>query len=173
MTFDQMREMFEAYTGTSDQVDSVQLALWFNEAQMDLAYDLGPLESAELETDEEGCVRPGEDWLTLIGCDLPFRRLPDGRLQLEGETAGKRIYYRRIPKALSGTNGSEESELLPALHYLPALFAASRYWDVESEGDGEESKHASKWLSYYYQGKNLAKARLELARGQLEGWYVY
>ncbi|MBQ6808474.1 MAG: hypothetical protein IJP07_04855 [Firmicutes bacterium] len=173
MTFDQMREMFEVYTGTSDEVDSIQLALWFNEAQLDLAYDLGPIESQELLPDEEGCIRPGKDWLTLLGCDLPFRRLTDGRLQLEGEAKGKKLYFRRMPRLLTGTDGTEESELLPALHYLPALFAASRYWDMESEGDGEESTHASKWLSYYYQGKNLAKARLELARGPVDGWYVY
>ena len=41
MTFAQMREMFEAYTGTGDEVDSAQLALWFNEAQLDLAYEPG------------------------------------------------------------------------------------------------------------------------------------
>lgn len=173
MTFDQMREMFEAYTGTRDEVDSTQLALWFNEAQLDLAYDLGPIQSMELIPDEQGRIELGQDWLTVVGCDLPYERLADGGLHISGAWEGKKIYYRAVPQPFTGTNADEESELLPALHYLPALFAASRYWDMESQGDGEESNHASKWMSYYYQGKNLAKARLELSRAQADAWYVY
>jgi hypothetical protein len=53
-----------------------------------------------------------------------------------------------------------------------AMFAASRYWDMESEGDGEESNHAGKWLSYYYQGKNAAKSRLPGASFDVTGWTV-
>lgn len=172
MTFAQMQEMFEAYTGTSEEVDSAQLALWFNEAQLDLAYDLGPVQALDLVLDEDGLVSVEEDWLTIVGCDRPYSRMPDGRLQLEGTPTDGKIYVRRIPTALTGLDSTEESELPKALHYLPPLFAASRYWDKESEGDGEESNHASKWLTYYYQGKNLAKARLELVRNPVEGWIV-
>lgn len=40
MTFSELCESFIAYTGAVGQVDDAQLALWFNEAQLDLAYDL-------------------------------------------------------------------------------------------------------------------------------------
>ena len=40
MMFSELRESFIAYTGAVGQVDDAQLALWFNEAQLDLAYDL-------------------------------------------------------------------------------------------------------------------------------------
>ncbi len=172
MTFEEMKRLFEAYTGTDEEVDSAQLALWFNEAQLDLAYDLGPIQCQGIELDEDGYIRPGGSWLTVVGCDLPFSRRLDGRLAVEGDAAGKCIYFRQTPALLTGTDSEQESELPEVLQYLPPLFAASRYWDMESEGDGEESNHASKWLSYYYQGKNLAKARLELAKSPVEGWYV-
>ena len=172
MTFAQMREMFEAYTGTGDEVDSAQLALWFNEAQLDLAYKLAPVQAVDIVLDDDGLVRLEEDWLTVVGCDQPYSRTLDGRLRLEGSSTEGKLYVRRIPTALTGLDGGEESELPKALQYLPPLFAASRYWDKESEGDGEESNHASKWLTYYYQGKNLAKARLELVRSPVEGWIV-
>ena len=37
MNFGQMKEAFTAYTGIIDEVDAVDLAFWFNEAQVDLA----------------------------------------------------------------------------------------------------------------------------------------
>lgn len=173
MTFGELRTLFESYTGAVDEVDSTQLALWFNEAQLDLAYELGPIQSMEFNSDGTGCIQPGENWLTVVGCDLPYQRMPDGSLRPEGDGSGKKIYYRTAPALLTGTDSQEQSQLLPALHYLLALFAASRYWDMESQGDGEESTHASKWMSYYYQGKSLAKARLEMSRGPLLQWFVY
>lgn len=167
MNFGELKTLFESYTGISDDVDNAQLALWFNEAQMDLAYDLGPVLSLAVSAGDND-LAPGEDWLCIIACDIDYIQLPDGKLRF-GPGSG-RIYYRAAPQAFSGTDSGEESDLPAALHYLPALFAASRYWDTESEGDGEESNQAAKWLGYYYQGKNLARNRSLSAQQYIEGW---
>ena len=171
MTFEEMKEAFETYVGMSDQVDNAQLALWFNEAQLDLAYELGKVESESISVSAGENYQPGLYWLRIVASELPFRREPDGSLTFEEEGDGK-LYYRAIPTDMSGTDSSQESELPLALHYLPPLFAASRYWDMESEGDSEESSHASKWLSYYYQGKNLAKARLDQSSWDIGRWEI-
>ncbi len=169
MTFGELKTLFESYTGIADDVDNAQLALWFNEALLDLAYDLGPVESAEISAaDNDYC--PGEHWLSLVACDIPYTRLPDGKLRF-GSGSGK-IYYRAAPQAFNGIDHDQEGALPKAAHYLPALFAAARYWDTESEGDGEESNQAAKWLSYYYQGKNLARARSLAGQSQIGAWRV-
>ena len=41
MSYEEMRAAFDSYTGAADMVDNAQLALWLNEAQLDLAYELG------------------------------------------------------------------------------------------------------------------------------------
>lgn len=166
MTFGELKTLFESYTNISDDVDNAQLALWFNEAQLDLAYDLGPIKTVAATG---GDFRPGADWLTVAGCDAAYTLLPDGTMRL---SEGGNIYYRCIPAAFTGTDSDQESELPAALHYLPALFAASRYWDTESEGDGEESNQAAKWLGYYYQGKNLARARALAGQQPPARWQV-
>ena len=147
MTFAQLTAAFETYTNVSDQVDAAQLALWFNEAQLDLAYELGAVETRQLELTPGALLRPEADWLRVVGCELDYKRQPDGSLLFPNGGSG-RLFYRRQPRPFSGIDSDQVSELPEALHYLPALFAASRYWDMESEGDGEESGHAAKWLSY-------------------------
>ena len=82
MTFSELCQAFTTYTGAVDQVDNAQLALWFNEAQLDLAYDLGPVSTLELEVGAGDCYRPGADWLCITGCELFYQKLPDGRLRL-------------------------------------------------------------------------------------------
>ncbi|MBR5430483.1 MAG: hypothetical protein IK116_08180 [Firmicutes bacterium] len=171
MNFAELAQAFTAYTGAVDQVDNAQLALWFNEAQLDLAYDLGPVSRLELNAAAGDTLLPGADWLCLTGCDLEYRRLADGRLLFPAGGQGC-LYYRALPPAFTGVNGDQESTLPAPVHYLLALFAAARYWDMESEGDGEESAHAGKWLSYYYQGKNLARSRLPGSRSDAEQWTV-
>ena len=171
MTFSELCQAFTTYTGAVDQVDNAQLALWFNEAQLDLAYDLGLVSTLELEVGAGDCYRPGADWLCITGCELFYQKLPDGRLRFPEGGRGA-ISFRALPSAFSGADGSAESSLPEPVHYLMAMFAASRYWDMESEGDGEESNHAGKWLSYYYQGKNAAKSRLPGASFDVTGWTV-
>lgn len=98
MAFSELCESFIAYTGAVGQVDNAQLALWFNEAQRDLAYDLH-------------CAPPSD---------------------------------------FSGTNGNQISELPKPVHYLLAMFAASRYWDMKDDG-----RLAANWMCRYYQDKNI------------------
>jgi len=169
MTFGELKTLFESYTGIIDDVDNAQLALWFNEAQLDLAYDLGPVASADISAADND-YSPGGDWLAVVACDIPYTRLPNGKLRF-GSGSGK-IYYRAMPEAFTGIDDGQESGLPRAAHYLPALFAAARYWDTESEGDGEESGQAAKWLGYYYQGKNLAKARSLTGQNPIDRWQV-
>lgn len=171
MTFSELCEAFTTYTGAVDQVDNAQLALWFNEAQLDLAYELGPVSTLTLNAAAGDSCLPGSDWLRVMGCDLDYVQLPDGRLRFTRGGQGG-LYYRALPAAFSGADGSQVSALPQAVHYLLALFAAARYWAMESEGDAEESAHAAKWLSYYYQGKNTACSRLPAARMDLGGWTV-
>lgn len=171
LTFAEMKEAFETYIGASDQVDNAQLALWFNEAQLDLAYDLGAVTTLELNLAAGDQLSPEQDWLRLVDCDLEYRRQADGRLVFPRGGQG-RLYLRLMPTAFTGANNSQLSPLHPALHYLPPIFAASRYWDAESEGDGAENAQAAKWLSYYYQGKNLARSRLHQAGVELDRWQV-
>lgn len=171
MKFSELCQAFTAYTGAVDQVDNAQLALWFNEAQLDLAYDLGPISTLELELAPGDCLRPGTDWLVITGCDLEYQRLPDGRLRFTKGGRGA-LSYRALPPAFSGADGDQKSPLPEPVHYLLAMFAASRYWDMESEGDAEESAHAGKWLSYYYQGKSVSRSRLPGAGFDVKGWTV-
>ena len=171
MKFSELCRAFTTYTGAVDQVDNAQLALWFNEAQLDLAYDLGPVSVLELEAAPGESCLPGADWLCVTGCELDYVKLPDGRLRFSEGGRGD-LFYRALPPAFSGADGDQESVLPEAVHYLLALFAAARYWDMESEGDGEESAHAKKWLSYYYQGKNVARSRLPGAFFDVSGWTV-
>ncbi|MBR2783546.1 MAG: hypothetical protein IKD93_05085 [Firmicutes bacterium] len=171
MKFSELTELFAAYTGAEDQADNARLALWFNEAQLDLAYDLGPVSVREIAAEPGFRLHPEADWLCVAGCELDYIREADGSLLFPAGGRG-RLFFRRLPQAFSGTDGDQESELPRAVHYLLAVFAAARYWDLESEGDGEESAHAGKWLGYYYQGRNLARSRLPGVYNDLRGWRV-
>lgn len=167
ITFRELKEMFESYTQTDGEVDNVQLALWFNEAAVDLAYDLGPVERHEIA---EQVMEPGNDWLRVVACDAEYVKRPDGVFLFEEE--GGYIYYRVMPKLYLGIADDEDCGLSSALRNLPALFAAARYWDTESQGDVADSNQAGRWLNYYYQGKALALTRLEEARLEMESWLV-
>lgn len=171
MNFSELREAFETYTNATDEVDAAQLALWMNEALLDLAYELGPVKKIEVEVEAGEEYQPGIEWLRVVHSDIDFCRQPDGALKFLTGGSGK-IYFRELPTPFSGTDSGQQSGLHPALHHLPALFAASRYWDQECDGDAEESSLAAKWLSYYYQGKNLARARLDNASWDIDSWRV-
>lgn len=171
MNFEQLTSAFETYTSTEGEIDAAQLALWMNEALLDLAYDLGPVQVQSIEVVAGETLAANSNWLRLLDCDLAYQRQPDGSLLFTQGGAG-RLYYRSLPTLFSGSSDTETSDLHPALHYLPALFAAARYWDSICDGDGGESTLASKWMSYYYQGKNLARARLHCASWDVTGWSV-
>jgi len=64
--------------------------------------------------------------------------------------------------------------LHPLLHDLLPLFAASRYWDRESEGDREETGHGTKWMEHYMRRKALllSKAMHLFGHEKPERWVV-
>ena len=53
-----------------------------------------------------------------------------------------------------------------------ALFASSRYWDKESEGDSEESNHANKYMGYYLNGKKTALNKMSFGGDKPKYWTV-
>lgn len=168
MEFSKLVEAFEAHTGLSGQPDAAVLAIWFNEAQADLALDLGPVKRLDFAAGAAEYDLPA-DFLALIegSCTLT----PDNKLRFAA-AAPRTIYYRALPAFFDGVDTSQESELDPALHALLPLWAASRYWDQESEGDYEESGHANKWMNYYLQAKQQATKRLARRGGGLERWQI-
>ena len=167
MNFGELSDLFINYTGAEGDVDSAQLASWFNEAQLDLAYDFTRAEELTLADSE--IILPS-NCLRIVDCSSSYSVLPTGKLMVDSIPAI--LYYTPIPEAFTGTNTMQESALPGAIHYLLAMFAASRYWDLESEGDAEESGHANKWMSYYLQGKAAAKSRLNTFGIKLDKWRV-
>ncbi len=170
MNFGQMKEAFESHTGITDEIDAHELALWFNEAQLDLAWELAEVQKEDIPAANSGFVPP-QNWLAVIGSNKLYRLTPDGQIIFE-EGGDAELYYREIPQSFSGTDDQETSALHVGLHYLLPIFAAARYWDKEAEGDSEESAQANRWLSYYYQGKSLAKSRLFGVIEPIDAWSI-
>lgn len=171
MDFSQLKEAFEIHTGITDEADAAELALWFNEAQLDLAWELSPVKKQSIDVIAGTAFTPPAGWLCVIGADKDYHITPDGKIIFEEEGPAE-LYYREIPVSFSGTDEEEESTLHQSLHYLLPIFAAARYWEKESEGDSDESRQASKWLSYYYQGKSLAKSRLFGINDPVDCWKI-
>ena len=101
MNFGEMREAFLSYTGITDDVDNAELALWFNEAQLDLAWEMAPVQTYTLVCHEGEAFSLPEDWLTVIGGDHPYRVTAAGSIvpEHEGEL---QLYYRAVPQQLFG-----------------------------------------------------------------------
>ncbi len=171
MNFGQMRDAFLSYTGVVDPLDNAELAFWFNEAQLDLAWELAPVEAYELAGARGTVFTPPDDWLVIIGGSKQYRVTGGGDIVLE-EDGPCELYYRKIPEDFSGLNDEQTTVLHLGLHYLLPIFAAARYWEKEAEGDGEELNQASRWLSYYYQGKSLAKSRLFGINEPIDVWQI-
>jgi hypothetical protein len=79
-----------------------------------------------------------------------------------------------LPLPFDGKSGSQICELDPILHDLLPLFACSRYWATESEGDSEERRQANAYMDEYYSRKAerlklLLKRNKEIPRE----WIVY
>ena len=166
-TFQELKNRFDALTGLNDEIDNAVLAIWFNEAQLDLAFELGEIATEEYAAGAEQALPPA--LLRIVDCSAEYTLTPDGKLTLPG---GGVLYYRRAPAMFTGTEMDAVSELPEAVHHLIPLWAASRYWDMESEGDGEESSHASKWMAYYQQGKTYCLQLLDQARAALSEWRI-
>lgn len=171
MTFEQLSHAFAAHCGISGGVDGAVLALWLNEAQLDLALDMGNIvEHTFVDVTAEGAELP-DDCLRVLAADQEYWILPGRRIAFPSE-GSHTIRYRQQPKPFDAVDNLQVSELNPALHYLLPLFAASRYWDMESEGDGEESNHANKWLAYYRQGRAAMLSHLDCGCETVERWQI-
>lgn len=77
-----------------------------------------------------------------------------------------------MPAPFTGASGNQISDLPPILHDLMPLWATSRYWDRESEGDAEESGHGTKWMGYYLRSREQCKNLLHLKGPKPEQWVV-
>lgn len=171
-TFTDLQKAFELHINAEGEIDSGQLVIWFNEAQLDLALDCGKIvrkvmivEPGALYDLPEGCL----ELVTVEGSD--YERTLDGKIVFA--TGGEiLLYYRQNPQPFTGTDSDQVSQLHPALHDLIPIFAAARYWDRESEGDYEESGLGTKWMNYYLQGKEQRRQRLEGIYPKVERWQV-
>ena len=175
MNFSQLVSLFESLIDAEGEVDNSKLAIWFNEAQLDLALDAGEIRQVSLER----LSPPPADLLSILeltdeeGNSIDWDTDTAGRLVFDRQKA--QLLYRAMPTvSFSGTDNTQESLLPAPLHYLMAYYAAWKYWDAESGGDTEESSHASKFMNYYYQNRSRYLARLNIAGGygRVKQWQI-
>lgn len=175
MNFQEMREAFLTETGLVDsELDDSKIAQWFNEAQLDLAWELGKAKKYIYENTNGGEYDLPDDCLRIVKCSAGYKINDVGKIEFDND-GNITLTYVGIPADFTATNLEQVSELHQSLHYLMVYFAASRYFDQESEGDTEESNHATKWMNYYLMGKNNAIARLRKllnSSNTLEKWTV-
>ena len=189
MTFDKLQQLFISLTNT-DEVEPTTLALWFNEAQLDLALDFGEVKDASLPglltlQDSANLVIKDEplpeDLLRILdvqdgnGNSVDWEITPQGRIAVSG-SGSCTLYYRAMPSvSFDGMTMDTESALPAPLHYLLAFYAAWKFWDMESEGDTEESNHATKFLNYYRNGKADMLAKLDFpgsSNSMVKQWMI-
>lgn len=182
MDFTELVEAFETHTGVAGEIDDAELAIWFNEAQLDLALDFGRIKTVELVPDENGLVTPPEDNIRVIDVDGDLRNVGgDFRWNSIGQlivdtTAPVRVSYRALPDAahiFTGADPTQTPDLPLALHHLLAIYAASKYWDRESEGDTEELNLANKWLAQYYAARKAFLSKMNVpGSSNVDRWVV-
>ena len=174
MTFAELVAAFEAYTGVIGEIDDADMAVWFNEAQLDLAMDFGTIKTATLIPDSDGIVAPPADSIKVIGADGDFAWDSMGHMVFPGRTEVK-VYYRAMPDpthVFTGADPDQTPDLPYAMHYLLALFATAMYWDRESEGDTEEMALANKWLTRYQMMKKTFLSKMDQAGGRVDRWII-
>lgn len=156
MKFSELRQAFETYTGIIGEVDDADLAIWFNEAQLDLTPDFGPVKTVVL-TPENGRADKPQGCLKVLS---PCRENVRGQLVLDDATE---IDYIGMPSVqFTETDQDQTPDLHNAAHYLLAIHATAMYWARESEGDTEEMNLSNYWLARY----RLEKDRLRNVIGQ-------
>ncbi|MEG1603561.1 MAG: hypothetical protein RR051_00345 [Clostridiales bacterium] len=171
MDFAALKNSFAQLTADAG-VDDASLVVWFNEAQLDIALEAGNVVKQIFADAAAGigydkpprCIRV-ED------CSVNYTISPEGKLvfAVGGDID---VYYRQAPREFALSDSGMKCELDQLLHSLIPLFAASRYWDQESEGDYEESGHGNKWMNYYLQGKAQRIKTLGGWGNQLDRWTV-
>ena len=165
MKFSEMVTLFEANTDT--RVDSADLAQWFNEAQLDLAFDFAPVKSyTYADVSANSPQDPPDDNIMIMDCDMNYETNAAGQLIFSDVPAT--IMYRYMPPETSlfvSTEADRESYLPKALHHLMVLWACYRYYVRDGEVDSEEMTAALRWQQDYYIAKNMAKNRLDHSGG--------
>lgn len=160
-TFNELKKSFELHVGSEGEMDNAQIAIWFNEAQLDLALDCGKIRKQIYQAIAGKAYDLPTDFLRLIAVEgAEYSMTPDGKISFSSDGEAT-IYYRAMPIPFSGNDANQTSELHVALHDLIPIFATSRYWDRESEGDYEETGHGTKWMNYYLQSKEQRKKKLD------------
>ena len=163
-TFAQLVTAFEAHTGISGEIDNATLAIWFNDAQEDLAMDFGRIKTVEVVVGEPFLLP--EDCIKVIdveqgGTPLLWDVSPDRYITIAANGAVKLLYRSMPGVAFSGSDGLQTSDLSPVLHRLIPIYAAYMYWMRESEGDSEEYRLGNSWWEKYMLGKQQALQKLQ------------
>ena len=174
MKFSELVSAFETYTGVIGEIDDAELAIWFNEAQLDLALDFGAIKTASITPNADGAVALPADNIKVLDCDAMYGWNAAGQLVV-GTMDPVSVTYRAMPDpthVFSGADPDQTPDLPYMLHYLLAIFAAARYWDRESEGDTEEMNLANKWMATYNTAKRDFIGKLNQAGAFVDRWIV-
>lgn len=174
MKYSELVSAFEAYTGVVGEIDDADLAIWFNEAQLDLALDFGAIKTVSIQPDENGVATVPADSIRVLDCDATYGWNAAGQLVV-GTADPVSVTYRAMPDpahVFTGTDPDQTPDLPYMLHYLLAIFATAMYWDRESEGDTEEMNLASKWMARYNAGKKNFLNKMNQAGAFVDRWIV-
>ena len=172
MKFSELVAAFETYTGVIGEIDDAELAIWFNEAQLDLSMDFGPIKTVQVMPDESGVAAVPSDSLRVLDCDADYGWNAAGQMVFR-TTDPVAVTYRAMPGVqFTGADPEQLPDLPNYLHYLLAIFAAARYWDRESEGDTEEMNLANKWLVTYNAAKKEFISKLNQAGAFVDRWII-
>lgn len=159
MTFSQLQAAVATHIDGAE-LEPAQLALWLNEAQNDLSMDFGPVREQPYDGGD-GTTQHSlpDDCVAVLSTNGEYGYMANGNIIFPaGGTVT--VSYRAFAMPFDGVNGSQESELMPSVHYLLPLFVASRYWLTEAEGDGEEMIQSNTYMQYFLQGKAQLLSRL-------------
>lgn len=173
-TFQELKTEFIALTGVSDnEVTDEAFAVWLNECQQDLAYDMGPVTNYTYTATDGSALDLPDGTLRIVDATAPYVLTDSGQIRFEA-LGDVTLYYVTVPPDFTAEDADQVSTLNSLLHGLMPLWCASRYFDRESEGDAEESSHGTKWMNYYLRAKAQAFARLNALLGynKLEKWTV-
>lgn len=160
MTFLELQTAVQTHIDGAE-LEAAQLALWLNEAQNDLSLDFGPVRQQTYDGGDGSTVYTlPDDCVAVLTADDAYSFTADGYLYFpNGGTVT--VSYRAFALPFDGTDGKQVSELPAATHYLLPLFAASRYWLTEAEGDSEEMTQSATYLQYYQLGKAQLLSRMD------------
>lgn len=179
MKYSELVAAFEAYTGVVGEIDDADLAIWFNEAQLDLALDFGTVKTATLTPSSVGVLSPPADNIKILdvlqdGQSANFSWSSAGDMRVDTDQPVD-VVYRAMPDpahVFTGIDPDQTPDLPYPIHYLLAIFATAMYWDRESEGDTEEMNLANKWLARYNAAKANFKAKMDQAGSFVDRWTV-